>query len=131
MQNYCVILLTCTRQETGNINKTYNRNIERIAETNETRSLAACINVKHTGIARRLVCNNTNALTVKACKTYNDVLCKLRLHLKELAVVSDSTYDLVHIVCHIRVFRNNLIQDILHTVYRVSTFLTRCFLHVV
>ena len=51
MLNNCIVLLTCTRKESRNVNKRHDRNIESIAETNETCCLTACIYVEYTSIS--------------------------------------------------------------------------------
>src|SRR3712207_8319895 len=55
MQNHCVIFLTGSGQETGNINQTYNWNIKCIAETNKTSTLTTCVSIKYTCVSRRLI----------------------------------------------------------------------------
>ena len=90
MLNNCIVLLTCTRKESRNVNKRHDRNIESIAETNETCCLTACIYVEYTSISCRLISYDTNALTIETCKADDDVLGELRLNLEELAIVGNS-----------------------------------------
>ena len=131
VQDNSVVLLTCTRQESWNVNQRYDRNIEGVAETNETCTLTAGVNVEHTCVASRLVGYDTYALTVEASETYDDVLSELRLYLEELAIIGNSSDNLVHIVCLVGVLRDNLVQSVLHTVDRIGARLRRSCLHVV
>ena len=50
MQNDGIVLLTGSRQESRNINKAYDGNVESIAETHKACTLAACVRIKHTCI---------------------------------------------------------------------------------
>ena len=126
-----VVLLTCSRKETRNINKADDRNVECVTEAYEACTLAACVNVEHTSINRRLVGYDTNALTVETGKTYDDVACELWLNLEELSVVNNATYHLIHIVCLVAVVWDNLIERILKTVNRVVADLAWSCLHIV
>ena len=64
-----VVLLTCAGKEARNVNEGDKGYIERIAETNETRALAGCVAVKHTGKELGLIGDNADSLTVESGKT--------------------------------------------------------------
>ena len=131
MQYHGVILLPRTRQEARHVYQSHQRDIESIAETHETRPLAAGIAVEHTGIALRLVGHHAHALPVEAGKAHDDILGIIGLHLKKLAVVHYRPDDFVHIVRLIRIVRNDFIEKILQTVNRVGTFQTGSLFHII
>ena len=114
-----VVLLTCTWQESWYVNERYDRNIEGIAETDEAGCLAASVYIEYTCVSCWLVGYDTYALTIEAGETCDDVLGELRLNLEELSVISYSANHLIHIVCLVRILRDNLVQSIVHTVDRV------------
>ena len=114
-----VVLLTCTWQESWYVNERYDRNIECVAETNEAGCLAASVYIEYTCVSCWLVGYDTNALTIEAGETSDDVLGELRLNLEELSVIGYSTNHLIHIVCLVRIVWDNLVQSIVHAVDRV------------
>ena len=75
--------------------------------------------------------NNTYCLTIETCETDNDVLSKILMDFKELAIINDSFNYIVHIICLVRIIRNNIIQHIFHTINWVIARNNRCFFHVV
>ena len=119
MEDDSVVLLTCTWQESWYVNERYDRNVECIAETNEAGCLAASVYIEYTCVSCWLVGYDTNALTIEAGETCDDVLGELRLNLEELSVISYSANHLIHIVCLVWILRDNLVQSIVHTVDRV------------
>ena len=114
-----VVLLTCTWQESWYVYERYDRNIEGIAETNEAGCLAASVYIEYTCVSCWLVGYDTNALTIEAGETCNDVLGELRLNFEELSVIGYSTNHLIHIVCLVWIVWDNLVQSIVHAVDRV------------
>ena len=60
MQDHTIVFLSGSRQEARYIDQTYNRNIECIAETHETSSLAGSIAVENSCQIFRLVSDNTD-----------------------------------------------------------------------
>ena len=131
MLNNSIILLTCSWKESWYINKADDRNIESIAESYESCSLTASINIKYTCVSSWLISNNTNTLTIEASKTSNDVLRKFRLNLKEFTIISYGCNNLIHIICLIRIFRNYLVKNIFLAIDRVITFCSWSFFCVV
>ena len=91
MEDDSVVLLTCTWQESWYVNERYDRNIEGIAETNEASCLAASVYIEYTCVSCWLVGYDTNALTIEAGETSDDVLGELRLNLEELSVIGYSS----------------------------------------
>ena len=60
VQDNAVVLLTCSGKEARYVYQRYDRNIESIAETNETRALAGCITVEYARQIFRLVGYDTD-----------------------------------------------------------------------
>ena len=131
MEDDSIVFLTCSRKESRNIHQTDNRNVEGIAEAHEACTLAAGVNIEHTGVGCWLIGNDTHALTIEAGKTGDNVLCKLRLHLKEVTIVGDGLDDLIHVVSLVRIIWKNVVEQILFAVDRIGALHTRSLLGVV
>ena len=109
------ILLTRSAEETGNVNKRENLNVESIAETYETGCFAGCIAVKHTGEPVGLVGDDTCRATVETGETADDIFCVVFLNFHEVAVVHDSVDNIFHVIRFVRVVRNNLVEAVIYT----------------
>ena len=72
--NYAGIFLLFAWQEAWYIDNVYNRDVEAVAETDETSGFIGCIVVKAACHECRLVCNDTNGLSVETCEAGNDIL---------------------------------------------------------
>ena len=82
VQNHTVVLLTCTGKESGHVDQRYDGDVESIAETHETGSLARSVAVEHTGEELGLVGHDTYALAVETGETDDDVLGIVALDFK-------------------------------------------------
>ena len=131
MQDNTIIFLTCTRQESRNINQSNQWNIESVAETNETTSLTRSIAIQTSSHYLRLVSNDTYSLTIETCKTYDNILSIISMYFQEFVIINDCTDHFIHIVCLVWIIRNDLVQVIIQTVDRIFTFDQRSFFHVV
>ena len=90
MKDNAVVFLTCSRKESRYVYQRYDRNIECIAETNETCTLTRCVAVEHTSQILRLISNDTYRLSVETGETDDDILCIIFLDFKEFTVVHNS-----------------------------------------
>ena len=110
VQDHCIVLLSGSWEESWNINEGNDRYVERIAEAHETSTFSAGIAVEHTSKLVRLVSYDTYRTSIETSESDDDILCKVRLYLEELSVVGDCTDNLVHVVCLVRVVRNDFIE---------------------
>ena len=124
MKNDTIILLSCTWKESWNIYQRNNRNVKCIQETNETSTLTRRVAIQTASQLLRLICNNTYRLSIHAGKTYNKILGKVRLNFQELSIIYNTSNNLIHVVWHVRILWDNLIQIIFHAVNRISAFYT-------
>ena len=131
MQDDGVVLLTCSRQESRYVNEADDRNVEGIAEAYEAGTLARGVHIEHTCIARRLIGDDTYALSVEAGKADDNILGEFRLYLEELSVIGDSGDNLIHIVGLVGVLWDNLVQRVLHAVDGIGALLAGSQFHVV
>ena len=131
MQDDGIVLLTRSGQESWNVDKAHNGNVERIAEAHEAGTLARGVGVEHTGIGGGLVGHDAYALSVEACKADDDVLRKLGLHLEEFSVVGDSCYHLIHIIGLVGVVGDDFVEQVFLAVDGVGALHTWSLLHVV
>ena len=105
-----IVFLCTSWQEPRYIFECYNRNIETVAETDETRSLVRSVNIKHTCQICRLIGNDTYRTSTQTSKTDYNILCKVRHNLKEIMIVDYRFDDVFDIIWHVRVVRNNCHQ---------------------
>ena len=131
MQDNGIVLLGGTGQEAGNVNEGNDGDIECVAETNEACTLTAAVAVQYTCHLLGLVGNDTYTLTVEACETDDEVLGIAGLYLEELAIVHDTGNNLVHVVGHVGIVGDNVVQIILHTVDGVGACHTGSLLQIV
>ena len=113
VQDDGIVLLAGAGEEAGNVHQTDDGDVEGVAEAHETGTLAAGVHIEHAGVAGRLVGNDAYALAVETGEADDDVLGKLGLNLEELTIVGNGCYHLVHVVCHVRVVGQNLVQQVL------------------
>ena len=131
VQDDCIVLLCSAGQEAGNVHEGNDGDIEGIAEAHEACTLAAAVAVQHTGQLLGLVGNDTHALTVETGETDNQVLGIVGLNLEELAIVNDTGNNLVHVVGHVGVVGDDIVQIVLHAADGVCADLAGSLLHVV
>ena len=81
------LTLIGTRQKSWNVYKSDERNVEGVAEANETRALDGRIDVETAGQGIRLVSHNSDSFPVQAAKADDDVPGIVRHNLKELVVI--------------------------------------------
>lgn len=105
-----IVFLCTSWQESRYIFECYNRNIETVAETDETRSLVRSVNIKHTCQICRLIGNDTYRTSTQTSKTDYNILCKVRHNLEEIMIVDYRFDDVFDIIWHVRVVRNNCHQ---------------------
>ena len=116
------IFLSCTAEESGNVNQRQNLDVESIAEAYETCGLTACIAVKHTCQPSGLVGDDTCGTSVEAGKTADDVLGIILMHLHEITIINDEVDNLVHIIRFVGVSRQDIVEGILLTHRVVGAF---------
>ena len=131
MADDTVIFLRVSRKEARNIFESNQRNVETVAETDETARLVAGINIEHSGKVGRLIGDDTYRTTCQTCKTNEDILGKIRHNFKEIAVVYHSLDDIFHIIRNIRVCRNDSVQNGVFTVGFIRAVLLFSFIHII
>ncbi len=72
-----VVLLRISGKKSRHIFESNQRNVETVAETDETACLVAGVNVENTGKVGRLIGDNTNRTACQTCKTDDDILCEV------------------------------------------------------
>src|ERR1035437_2443851 len=86
-------LLLGARQKTGNVLKRQNREIERIAETDEARLLHGGVNVQASRQKSRLIRHNPNRAAIHSRESHYNIARKMLLDFEELAVVHHAVDD--------------------------------------
>merc|ERR1712048_81793 len=98
MSNNTTILLTSTRKKTWNINKSNQRNIESITESNEPGSFDTGINVQTTSGNFRLITNNTNWSSINPRKSDNNILGIIFLNLPKVLIINNLFDNILNII---------------------------------
>ena len=81
------ILLSRSRQKSGNVFKRNQRNVETIAEAHKARAFHRRVDIERPGQHRRLIRHNPHAFSIEPRKSDNNVLGVVLLHLEEICVV--------------------------------------------
>ena len=131
MVDHGVVFLTRSRQEARHVHEAHDGDIEAVAEAHEASSLARGVAVEYAGVNAGLVGHNANALAVEAGETDDNVARKGTLHFEELTIVHHSRDNLIHIVGHVGVVGDNLVEAIFLAVDGVVAGNARGAFHVV
>ncbi len=131
MDDDAAVFLLRTGEEARHIDERHDRNVEGVAETDETGTLARGVDVKHTGQVFRLVGHDTDGRAAEAGKAHDEVLRIVLVDFEELAVVHDGADDFVHVVRGVRAVGDDLVEGVLFTVDRVFGRDIRGLFHVV
>ena len=104
------MLLIHTRQETRNIDECDERDVERVAETDEPRRLLRGVDVEYSREVGGLICDDPDRMAGKSAETNDDVAGIERRHLEEGAIVDDQPDQLLHVVGFVRIVGNQSAQ---------------------
>ena len=124
-------LLLRPRQKPGNVHQRDQRNVERVAETDEARGLHGGIDVEHAGKRTRLVADQPDRMAAQAGEPAHHVLCPVLVHLEEVAVVDDAPDDVMHVVRLVRAVGDQRVELGLFPVARIRGLRERRRVHVV
>ena len=116
MDDDTVVLLAGTGQEAGYVDEGDERDIESVAETDETGTLAAGVAVEHTCHGLGLVGDDTDAHATHVGEADHQVGGELLVNLEEAAVVDDGVDNLLDVVCLVGVLGDKVVKVILKTV---------------
>ena len=131
MTDDSAIFLNGAGQEAGNVNQVQQRNVESVAEANETRGFIGSIDVQAAGHNFRLVGNDTDGFAVHTCEAGDDVLSPVFLVLIVFTIINDSFDYIVHVVRSVAVVRADAVQLYCSTVRIVASVNNRSGFHVV
>ncbi len=106
MSNDAPMFLVDTWQESGNILKNDQWDVEAIAEAHETCRLRTSVDIENTGKNHRLVSDNPDRVTSQACVPDHDVLSIAFLDLVKLTMIDDHPDRFFNIVWFIRAIWN-------------------------
>ncbi len=117
-------------QEARHVFKGDDRDVERIAESDEARAFFARIDVEHARQDGRLVGDNSHGVPAQARKAHDDVARVILMDLEELPAIDDHTDDLFDVVRFVRVVGDDGIQPLVHAQWVIARQEGRIF-HVV
>ncbi len=120
-----------TREETGNVLKGQDGDVERVAESNEAGGFVAGIDVEAASEDLGLVRNHTDGMATEVAKPDHDVLSPVGLNFHETTIVQHFSDDIQHVVGFGRVVGDDAVKGVARTVLAVRGFLHRRALKVV
>lgn len=106
------VLLISSRQEAWHVDEGNQRDVKRVAESNESSCLHGGVDVQATSEYRGLVCDDTNDFATDFTKSSDDVLSKFRHDLEELVPIQDRFDDDAHLIWLVRIVWNDIVQHI-------------------
>lgn len=98
MPDDSTVLLSRARQESGHIDESDERDVERIAEAHEAGRFDGCIDIETAGSDFRLIGDDADWLAVHASESDEDILGERGHDLAELSVIYYVVDDVEHIV---------------------------------
>ena len=98
------------RHKARHIHQRDKRNIKGITKTHKTGSLARGIDIQTPCQNHRLISDNTNGLPIHTCQTAQDIGRKILVNFKEILLIDHLGNHSAHIIGHIRIIRDNIIQ---------------------
>ena len=131
MTNDTAPFLICARQETRNVNKVNDWNIESITETDETGRFVRSVNVQATSHYFWLVSNDTNGLTIKTSEASNDICSIEWLYFIVFTIIYSSCNNIFHVVRHVTVIWQQAIQAFIFTSWIVTSIYQWSIFHIV
>ena len=119
MGDDAAVFLLRAAEEAGHIDKRDQRNVEGVAEADETRRLAGGVDVQDAGQHLRLVGDDSDALAAHVGESHQDVAGEVGMYFKELAVIYDALDDSVHVVGLVGAVGNDFVQRIVGPAGRI------------
>ena len=119
------VFLGRARQEARDIFQGQQRNIEGITGPDETAGLVTGVDIQNTCHGFRLGSDDTDAAAVEADVAGDDIRRKVSLVFEEFAVVSDRTDNIVHVICLVRILRDNRVEHLVFPVKVIRTGILR------
>ena len=94
MNDDAAVLLIGAGEKTRNILEYEQRNVERIAETDEARALAGCVDVENAGQEGRLIGDDANRVPVEPDESDDEIARVLLMNFEKVAFIGDDINDL-------------------------------------
>jgi hypothetical protein len=101
------VLLCDPGQEARHVLEDDERDVERVAEAHEARTLVRGVDVQHSREHRRLIGDDPDRVSPEVSEPDDDVAGEPSMHLVEVPIVHDVSDHVVHVVGMIRVVRND------------------------
>ena len=111
-----IVLLVNAREESRNIDKCDEGNVEGIAEPDEAGSFLRGFNVEGASQVGGLVADNPDCVAVHPRKADQHVLGEMFVHFEELAVVDDGLDDVDHVIWLVCGVGDDEVQRVVDTV---------------
>mmetsp|Transcript_53429 Transcript_53429/g.78040 ORF Transcript_53429/g.78040 Transcript_53429/m.78040 type:complete len:400 (+) Transcript_53429:208-1407(+) len=108
-----VVLLVGAGQEAGHVHKGQDRDAERVRKPHKPCCLDGGVDVQAAGQGRGVVPNDRHRPPLHAAKAAQDVLGKVGLDLKDVALVHHLADDVAHVVGHVGVVGHQVPQALL------------------
>ncbi len=120
-----------TWQKSGNIFKSDQGNVERIAESNESRALQRRFDIEASGKMRRLVRDDADGTAIEPRKSNHKILRVKFVNLKKISIVGNGVNDVLDVVGNIRFRRHKRVQRWFRAIRRIACGTLRHILQIV
>ncbi len=124
VRNDTAVFLRHTRHKARHIFKRYQRNVEAITESNETRALNRRVDIQHTRKKRGLISDNPDRTPTQPREPDTDVRRKHLLHFEEVTIIDDRVDHFANVVRLIRSLGNQVVEFRLNAIMAVAHFNT-------
>ena len=101
-------LLRLAGQEAGNVHERDQRDVERVAETDEARAFVGRVDVEHARLHRRLIGDDPADDALQTREADDRVFREIRHHFEERVFVEEPRDDLLHVDRELRIFGNEV-----------------------
>ena len=108
MANDAAAFLRLAGQEAGNVHERHQRNVKRVAETNEARAFVGRVDIEHARFHRRLIGDDPANDALQTRESDDGIFREIRHHFKERIFIEKSRDDFFHIDRQLRIGGNEI-----------------------
>src|SRR6202041_2539721 len=96
-------LLLRAGQKSGHVLERDERDVKRVAETNEARALHRRIDIEHACKKCRLIGDDPDGAAIEPRESHHEILRKVLMNLEEFALIDDFVNRILHVIGLLRI----------------------------
>src|SRR5690348_4778976 len=112
-------LLLRSWQKSWNIFKSYERDIEGVAETHEARAFERGIDIEYAGEKSRLIGDNANRAAVESRESHDDIFREVLVHFEKVSFIDDGVNSVFDVIGFLRFIGYKGVQGFFSPVRRI------------